>query len=79
MGQYGLEWGSESMFRKKKANEETKVVMYSIFLVLWPGKFPRTSCFLMSDKKVVWMGAGGYKWVCMGVVGCRGTWTKVRA
>ena len=61
--------GFREYVQTKKANEETKMVIYSIFLVLWPGKFPQTSCFLMSDKKWCgWVLAGinGFVWVCWG-------------
>ena len=37
-----------------------------IFWDLWPGIFPRTSCFGVFAKKMVWMGADGWKPDSMG-------------
>ena len=37
------------------------------------GEISPNIMFFDVRQKVLWMGAGGYKWVCMGVLGCRNT------
>ena len=53
----------------KRSQEESKVVAQGIFSAVWPGKFPRTSCFAMAGKKWRrWMltGKNGLAWVRWG-------------
>ena len=54
-------WGEGSMGGTKTINVHTKMIVHALIWALWPGKFPRTSCFVMEVKKIVQVGADGYK------------------
>ena len=46
----------------KKRQADTKIVVKNIFLTVWPGKFPHTSCFLRpgaESRKCTQMGSYG--------------------
>ena len=49
------------------------MVCRACFLPLWPGKFPRTSCFAEKTKKRVQNTPDGREWVRMGASGCMDT------
>ncbi|MAA69220.1 MAG: hypothetical protein CL915_10775 [Deltaproteobacteria bacterium] len=55
--------GKKGTFRAKQA----------LIWALWPGKFPRTSCFVMVWRIWVCMGVGGCIWVLRGTLWSRGT------
>ena len=72
MGVYGfvwVRWGAGARVDTKTRQAETKMTVHDIVLALWPGKFPRTSCFLRSgvkSHKYTQMGSYGLR---MGVMG----------
>ena len=81
---YGFEWvrrGAGARGDTKTRQAETKIVVQDMFLILWPGKYPRTSCFFRSDvesHKCTQMGSYELR---MGVMGCMdkgGTQNKVK-
>ena len=65
----GCGWAHLAWGDIKRSQEESKMVTQGIFSALWPGKFPRTSCFAMADKKwrrCMLTGKNGLAWVRWG-------------
>ena len=61
-----VRWGAGGMGDTKTMYSETKTLVQSLIRALWPGKFPRTSCFTKQKQK--WngrlrMGKHGFAWM----------------
>ena len=76
MGVNGCGEVQEACKDTKTMYVETKMVVQTQIWALWPGKFPRTSCFEQNKQKGhgrLRMGAHGFTWVQWSVF-ARGDW-----
>ena len=55
---------------KNKASRNINAWAGHNFVALWPGKFPRTSCFAKTTKKHARSTPDGCAWIRMGAFGC---------
>ena len=70
MRAYGCVGAQATWQNMKTRQKETKTVAHGVVLALWPGKFPRTSCFAKKSKS----GTDGSTWGNICAHACIGTY-----